>query len=292
MKKRLLIVVFAVLTGPACNSKKADTPVATINGRAITRAEFEAYLKLKHIPGSDKSLRSRALDQYLEREALADSIKTQKTLDQTALQAELRELEKELVISRYFDKLLADKANDAAVRSHYEANPAAYEETKVHAAHLLIRTNPGMSETERKAKLTAIRDAHARLVKGEDFAKLAEALSEDRVSGMKGGDLGFLREGSVDPRFSAKVFAMKTGEVSEPFETHFGFHVVKVVEGTQRVKRPFEAVQGDIRYQLRAAAKEAETKRLEGLAKVERKEKPVEDGKAELKAREATAKRN
>jgi peptidyl-prolyl cis-trans isomerase C len=295
MNNRTAIAVLALLAAtPSCSSKSADPTIATVNGRAVKRAEFDAFLKLKRIPEGDKSLRARALDQYLEREALTDTIASEKTLDNTAMRAELRELEKELVISRYFDKMLADKVNDAAVRAHYESNAAKYEETKVHVAHILLRTHPGMSEEERKAKLTAARDAYARLTKGEDFAKVADALSEDRISAKKGGDLGFVRQGSLDPRFSEKIFAMKQGELSEPFETSFGFDVAKVLEAPQRVKRPFEAVQGDIRYQLRAAAKDAETKRLEAKAKVERSdaEKTAESGKAELKPQEATAKRN
>lgn len=273
MDKRRMMVVLAVLAGVSgCGKSDKNATVASVNGRAISRAEFEAYLKFKRVPEADKTLAARALDQYLEREALTASIKNEKSFDRSAIETELREVEKELVISRYFDKVLADKVNDQAVRGYYQSNAAKYEENKIHVAHVLFRTHPGLGEQERKAKLTAARDAYSRLQKGEDFAKVAAALSEDRVSGPKGGDLGLLREGSVDPRFSEKVFALKEGEISEPFESSFGFHVVKVLEAPRRVSRPFDAVQGDIRYQLRASTKAAEAERLQAQAKIERSE--------------------
>ena len=55
---------------------------------------------------------------------------------------------------------------------------------------------------------------------------------------------------------------MKPGDVSQPFETVFGFHIVKLIKGPKSIKRPFSAVEGDIRYQLRNKAKQAELKRL------------------------------
>lgn len=272
-----VIVVLAALTG--CGHKTDGSVIATVNGHAISSGQFDAYLKLKRIPGDDAARRQHALDEYLEREALTDVIESEKTLDKAALDAELHEYEKELVISRYFDKVLADKVSDDAVRNYYSANAAKYEERKVHAAHILFRTRPGMSEQERKAKLTAAQEAYGKLKKGDDFGSVAQAMSEDRVSGTKGGDLGWLREGSIDPRFSQKVFAMKADELSEPFETTFGFHVVKLLEPAQTVKKPFEAVQGDIRYQLRAETKKAEMDRLQAKAKVERNEKAATPGK-------------
>jgi peptidyl-prolyl cis-trans isomerase C len=57
---------------------------------------------------------------------------------------------------------------------------------------------------------------------------------------------------------------MEPNQISEPFETAFGFHVVKLLEGPVVVKKPFEAVSGDIRYRLRNQAKDAELKRLLG----------------------------
>lgn len=278
--KYLSLVLLVALAGiAACHSDPKDPVVAKIGERVITRSEIDAYLKLKHIDNEDSPRRARALEDYLEREELADAIEQEKALDPQLLKAELREYQKEQLISRYFDKVLADKGGDQAIANYYSANADKYQEKKVHVAHILFRTNAKMSEEERKAKLTAAQDAYSKLQAGADFAKLAAEVSDDKVSAGSGGDLGWLRDGSVDPRFSRQAFALGKDGLSQPFESSFGYHIVKVIEPVQDVKRPLDSVRGDIRYQLRAEAKQAEMARLQGKLKVERvgsgtKEKP------------------
>jgi peptidyl-prolyl cis-trans isomerase C len=128
-----------------------------------------------------------------------------------------------------------------------------------------------MSETERKAKLTAAQEAYSQILAGKNFAEIARDYSEDKISAKKGGDLGWLKEGSIDSKFSEVLFGLKPAEVSEPFETPFGFHMVKLIDGPRIVRKPFDAVAGDIRYQLRNKAKKAELERLLSTVKIEKK---------------------
>jgi len=269
----LLILSLLALALAGCGSgdSKHAPQLAVINDKPVTQAEFEAYLKFKRAPGDDDNRRQVLLDQYLEREALAAAIEEAPLLDQELIAAELNEFRKEMLISRYFEKFLKDKVTEQAVGNYYNTHAADYEERMAHAAHILVRTNAKMSETERQAKLTTAQDAYSQVRAGKDFASIAEDYSEDRISAKKGGDLGWLKEGSIDARFSKTLFALKPGEVSEPFETPFGFHVVKLIEGPEVVKRPLSAVAGDIRYQLRAKAKKAELERLLAGVKIDKK---------------------
>jgi peptidyl-prolyl cis-trans isomerase C len=244
--------------------------LAEVNGKEITRAQFDAYLKFKRLPVDSDKRRQALLDQYLEREALAGVIEKEGKLDKALIDAELNEFRKEMLISRYFERYLDEQVGDDAVRNYYNAHAADYQERKARVAHILFRVNPGMSETERKAKLTAAQEAYSRIKAGEDFAKVAESTSEDTISARKGGDLGWIKEGAIDPRFSETVFGMEAGAVSEPVKTAFGFHIIKLLEGPMVVKRPFEAVKGDIRYQLRNQAKAAELKRLLAESSIEK----------------------
>jgi peptidyl-prolyl cis-trans isomerase C len=265
--------VFALALGVvACKGKKE---LATVNGRSVPQAEFDAYLKHKHISPTDEKRRDRALDEYLERVALSALIEKEAKLDKAAIEAELAEVRRELVLSRYFERFLEEKVTDEAVKNYYDQHAKNYEQRKLHAAHILVRTNPKMSEEEKKAKRTTAQDIYAKLQSGQAFEELARTLSEDRISGAKGGDLGWLREGSIAPEFSKQVFSMKAGAVSEPFETPFGFHLVKVLEEPKVVRKPFSSALGDIRYQLRAEAKEAEMKRLKAKVNIQKK-KPYE----------------
>jgi len=263
------ITTILLMTG--CSSNDGDSVIAEVNGRDITKAEFDAYLKFKRLPATDEKRRQALLDHYLERESMADLIEKEGEFDQALIDAELREFRKEMLISRYFEQYLQDKVGDDSIQNYYTTHADEFEKQKVRVSHILLRTTRNMNETERKVKMTTAQEAYSRIISGEDFAKVAESLSEDVVSAKKGGDLGWLQEGSIDPRFSAKVFSMKAGEVSEPFETSFGYHVVRLEEGPLKVKRPFESVKGDIRYRLRSQIKNAELERLRTKSEIEKK---------------------
>jgi peptidyl-prolyl cis-trans isomerase C len=173
-----------------------------------------------------------------------------------------------MLISRYFEQFLEEKVNEEALKNYYNTNADEFQQEKIKAAHILFRTHEKMSDAERQALLTRAQEAYSQANTGKSFAELAGQYSQDTVSAKQGGELGWIRRGAIDPVFSDKVFAMKMGDISEPFATPFGFHVVKVVEDPQVVKTPYEKVQGDIRYRLRQQAKQAEMERLLGEAKV------------------------
>jgi len=262
--RRSAAALLCALAMLACGSDEGV--VARVDGRAITQAEFEAYLAYRNVPATDAARRDAALDKYLEREALAAVIERQGVLDEQRVAVELNEYRKEMLISRYFDAFLSERVTDQAVLNYYNANPQQFEEERVHAAHILLRTRRDMDDSERKVQLTTTQEVYSRLTAGADFAEVAESYSEDKVSGKKGGDLGWLKRGAISEVFSEKVFSMDEGDLSEPFETPFGFHVVLILEKPRTIKKAFESVKGDIRYQLRNQAKDAELERLlEGM---------------------------
>ena len=95
------------------------------------------------------------------------------------------------------------------------------------ARHILIRTNELVSENEARRRLAELRE---RVVTGgTDFAQLARTNSVD-VSASKGGDLGWVYPGDTVPEFERAMDALKPGEVSPPFKTPFGWHLVQVLE--------------------------------------------------------------
>jgi peptidyl-prolyl cis-trans isomerase C len=264
---RYLIVFLLVFTLAGCSKEEK---IASVDGRAVSQTAFEAFLKFKRHRVEDDKRRAALLDQYLEREALAAAIEKASLLDKALIDAELNEFRKEMLISRYFETYLKDKVGQDAVRNYYATHAGDYEERQVRVAHILIRTNAKMSEPERKAKLTTAQEACSLIRSGKAFEKIAEQYSEDKVSAKKGGDLGWIKEGGVHQQFSKVAFELEEGTVSEPFETPFGFHVIKVLSAPRLVKRPFEGVAGDIRFQLRNKAKKAELERLLDTVKVEK----------------------
>ncbi len=272
MHLRILIRTLMLALAFGLVGCKGKSPViASVYGHDVRQNEFDAYLKLKHIAANDPKRRDRALDEYLDRTGMAAVLEKEGQLDRAAIEAEVAEFRKEIVLNRYFDHFLDEKVNEAAIKSYYDAHASQYEQRKVHVAHILVRTNPKLTEEERQAKRTTAQEIYSKLQTGQSFEELAKTLSDDHISGAKGGDLGWLREGAIDPEFSKRAFEQKVGTVSEPFETPFGFHLLKVIEEPKVARKPFAAAMGDIRYQLRAEAKEAEIKRLKEKAKIKKK---------------------
>lgn len=264
-----MIRLFALIAAVAVLATGCSGDVGEAGGRDVSREEFAAYLKYKRIPEDNKQQVQRMLEDYLQREGLAAEIEDTDLLDQDAIEMEVNEFRKQMLISRYFEKFLEDKVNDAAVSNYYAQHAAEFEAKKAHLAHILLRVRPEMTKEERDAKLTAATEALSRIKRGEDFAALAKQLSEDTITAANGGDLGWMKEGAVSSSFSQAAFALSPGQTSEIVRTPFGFHIVKMIEAPQVVKQPLEAVQGDIRYLLRQQAKDAESKRLMEQADIE-----------------------
>jgi peptidyl-prolyl cis-trans isomerase SurA len=98
--------------------------------------------------------------------------------------------------------------------------------SQTHARHILIRTNELVPEAEARRRLVSIRE---RLENKGDFAQLARQFSED-PSNARGGDLGWLSPGDTVPEFERAMNSLKPGELSEPVQTPFGWHLIEVLE--------------------------------------------------------------
>jgi peptidyl-prolyl cis-trans isomerase SurA len=99
--------------------------------------------------------------------------------------------------------------------------------TQTHARHILIRTSEIVSENDAKVRLGQLRQ---RIVGGDDFATLARAHSDDTGSALKGGDLGWTSPGDMVPELDEAMAKLAPNEVSEPFKSPFGWHLVQVLE--------------------------------------------------------------
>lgn len=102
--------------------------------------------------------------------------------------------------------------------------------TQTHARHILIQTNELISDEDARLSLERLRE---RVINGEGFGDLARAHSNDTNSAVQGGDLGWISPGDLVPRFEQELSKLQPGEISEPFQTRFGWHIVQVLERRQ-----------------------------------------------------------
>lgn len=100
-----------------------------------------------------------------------------------------------------------------------------------HARHILLRPNEILDEEGVKAQLNRLRD---RVLEGESFEDIARLESEDPGTAALGGDLGWNPPGTFVPEFERQMELLKPGEISEPFKSPFGWHIVQLIERGER----------------------------------------------------------
>ena len=97
---------------------------------------------------------------------------------------------------------------------------------EVHVRHVLIKPSEIRSEAETKRLAERV---YERIMAGEDFAELAKDFSEDPGSALNGGDLNWIDPNALVPEFRAVMAQTESGEVSKPFKSAFGWHVLQVM---------------------------------------------------------------
>jgi peptidyl-prolyl cis-trans isomerase D len=140
---------------------------------------------------------------------------------------------------------------EAEVEAYYQEHAAEFDEPKrLRVAHVLVRVPPvGGSDAENAAR-AKVEDVIKRAKGGEDFAKLAREISEDKATAVQGGDLGFVGPGELVAPFEQAAFALKKGEVSAPVRTPFGYHAIRVIDVKEGGKAPLKEVAPKIKEAL------------------------------------------
>jgi peptidyl-prolyl cis-trans isomerase D len=143
--------------------------------------------------------------------------------------------------------------SEEEAKQYYASHAPQYQTPEERrASHILVTVSPKAGDAERKAAEEKARQLAVEAKKNPAaFAELAKKNSQDPGSAEKGGDLGFFGRGMMVKPFEEAVFAMKTGEISGPVKSDFGYHVIRLTEVRAAKARPFEAVRGEIEMELR-----------------------------------------
>lgn len=126
---------------------------------------------------------------------------------------------------------------------------------QVHVRHILIRTNDLQDDATVKQKLEQLRQE---ILHGQDFGALAQVNSQDPGSAGSGGDLGWENPDSYDPAFKQEAETLKIGEISEPFQTQYGWHIIQVL-GRRRVDSTDDLKREHASEEIRASKADEQT---------------------------------
>lgn len=154
-----------------------------------------------------------------------------KTLDQ--IKVELREQIREQLIAREMTSRITKgiSVTPAEIKKFYNKIPQdslPFYSSDVEVAQIVrVAKVSAEQEEEARKKLMELRD---RILNGESFIELAMKNSEDPSAQYNGGELGYVGRGAMVPQFEAQAFKMKIGEISQPFKSPFGFHILQLID--------------------------------------------------------------
>jgi peptidyl-prolyl cis-trans isomerase C len=261
----------------------ADPVIARINGVEIRQSDIaiaEEDLG-RDIPANDEQGKRDYVVGYLtDMILIAKAAEAQKIPDSAAFKQKLTWLRYKALMETVLSAESKTATTEPNLRKIYEdATKQMKGEEEVRARHILFRVTDPSNQALSKAAEDKVKATIERLKKGEDFAALAQSLTEDPSGKQNGGDLGYFTRGQMVPEFSEVAFRLEKGQVSDPVKTQFGWHVLKVEDKRQRAAPPFEQVREEIeQFATRKAQVDFITK-LRADAKIERLDKPAEPKK-------------
>lgn len=251
--KRFLATTILTLT-LAAPAAFADDVLVQVNGKAITSQQVDAQMKVAPaalISGREKEVRQAILERLIEEQLLLQQAEKLKLDTTPAYKEQLDHLVRNLKYSMVLQHALETGLTEKAVKDFYDKNKARFAYPAIRASHILVAD---------KATADKIRKD---LGKNGDFAAAAKAHSTG-PTGSNGGDLGWFGKGTMVPAFEEVAFSLNVGEVSQPVQTQFGWHVIKLVEKDDKRVPGFSEVEANIRDEL---GRQVLTTYLEGLRK-------------------------
>ena len=266
---------------PAQPSAAANDPVvAKVNGTEIRQSDLALAEEDvgQNIPaGTPEAKRDWLINYVADMHILAKYAEAHKVPDTADFKQRLAFLRDKALM----DLVLRDTGKAAvtneAMRSVYdEAVKQMADEQEVHARHILFRVADANDQNASKAAEEKAKAALARIKKGEDFATVAKALTDDPPGKQDGGDLGYFTKDQMVPEFSEVAFKLDKGQVSEPIKTAFGWHIVKIEDKRKRAAPEFDQVKDQIETFVTRKAQIDLLNKLRAEAKIERLDKAAE----------------
>lgn len=220
-----------------------DPVVMRINGKPVTRSEFEYNYNKNN---SDEVIDKKSVEEYVDL-FINYKLKVQAALDDqldtlSSFQKEFRMYRDQQIRPSFIN----DNDVEREARTIYEDTRKRIDGNGglVRPRHILVSLKQNATKAQSDSALVRADSIYNALIKGADFAELAQRCSDDKGSARRGGDLSWVQRGYMVKEFEDAIFAMKPGEISKPILSPFGYHIIKV-EAKQNFF-PYDTVRADI----------------------------------------------
>ncbi|WP_170451764.1 peptidylprolyl isomerase [Ruegeria arenilitoris] len=255
----LALAAMMALPVAAETEPSADTVVARVNGDEITLGHVIATAA--GLPPQYQQLEDEVLYQFIVEQLIQQQLLSQEQDELTRLNAlMLTNEERSLKAVQTVNQITDAEVTDDAIQAAYDAQFADFQgEDEFNASHILVATEDEAKEIK------------AQLDDGADFAELAKEKSTG-PSGPNGGALGWFGKGQMVPEFEQAVIGLEKGQVSDPVQTQFGWHVVVLNDKRKSEAPEFAAVRDELAQSVRQEAIQAKIDELTQAGSVERPE--------------------
>lgn len=232
--------------------QKSSATVAKVGSAVITVEDMNR--ELKGLPEQIQKMfegpagKEKFVEELVKKEILYQEAKKRGLDNAPEYKKKVEDFQKLTLISQLLEKEIEEKVkvSEKDVKDYYDSHRNELTQNgQVKASHILVKT-------EEEAK--KIRE---QIGKGGDFAKIAREKSIDPGSAANGGDLGYFSRGQMMPEFEKAAFALKTGEVSGPVKTQYGFHIIKVTDRKAGSVVEFDKVKGLLTQKMTAERQKA-----------------------------------
>lgn len=266
MKIKSLLVAMSLMAGSAF-AQTADPIIMTIGGKNIKRSEFEyAYNK----NAAETTIDKKSIDEYVDlfvNYKLKVIAAEEAGIDTTAA------FRKEFLMYRdqqIRPTFIGDDDIEREACNIYKQTQTRIdaEGGLVHPLHILVALSQQADAQQQRAASLKADSIYKALVAGADFGDMARRLSDDKASGLRGGDLAWIQRGQTIKEFEDQAYALKKGEMSKPFLTPLGYHIIKVADKGNFF--PYDSVRADIRrfIESRGLRERIISERIDSIAKL------------------------
>lgn len=267
-------LAFILALGLAGMAGAKEKVLARVDGKPVTEADLalvEEELRSQISGMTEERKRKLLFDYAVELQVMANAAEKAGYGKDAAFKARLDYLRRRALRDVLFVKQIRDTVSEKTAKSIYEKEVAKFKPAEeFHLRHILVKT------------VEEARDIIEKLNRGADFAELAKEKSTG-PSGQRGGDLGWhKRDAQLVKPFKEAAFKLKKGELSEPVETQFGWHVIRVDEVRNTKPPSFDDVKSELLNALIREKAQDVFSKLRGAAKIEVvdpafKDKPAEE---------------
>ena len=286
------LLVISFLRGAFSAEKKHQNEevVATVNGKKITQADLANRLEAFRNTDAEtlNTIKQEILDQlitdilveeFIDKQGLVvapeeierevNQVRSNITGNQknsgqslekvlASIGSNIGEFKRSIKHSLALEKYFNNKLDDKTLEKYFDGNKSLFNGESVKVCHILIDTRDMKTQEELSHTLEQIKSIKREIDSGAAFDEMAKKYS-NCPSAQNGGDLGFIqRKGNLAKSFLDTAFSLRTGHVSDPVQTEFGYHLIKVTEKKEGANIKF----GDVKEKVRVAVLDEETLKL------------------------------